>query len=169
MINNANLICIGKISKPHGVLGEVKVISYTQNPADIFSFDKLVDKEGNEYSLTKRGMSGEQFIGIISGIKNRTEVEKLSGTFLYVPREMLKKALNDEFYYEDLKSCTLVDSQNEEFGLVKDIHNFGAGDILEVNLKNGKIEYLPFNKDFILRVDLEKKIIVYNSEELGIK
>ena len=168
MINN-NLVCVGKILKSHGVKGELKLISYTSTPSDIFAFNKLKYSDEKEIKIKKVGTNKDIFIVSIEGITTRDMAEELSNTLLYVERESLKQAAENEYYFCDLKNCQVIDTDDNLYGTVTEIHNFGAGDILEVALEDNKKEYLPFADEFIIEVNIIKKYIVYNLAMVGLK
>ncbi|GIS05671.1 MAG: hypothetical protein CM15mP109_04270 [Candidatus Dadabacteria bacterium] len=45
-------------------------------------------------------------------------------------------------------------------GEIEAIYNFGAGDVIEIKLISGKIEMIPFTKDFVIDVKINSKLII---------
>jgi 16S rRNA processing protein RimM len=106
----------------------------------------------------------ENFIINLKEINNRTGAEGLKGQEIYIDKAQLKNLENEEWYHEDLIGLNVQTSSGNEFGKIQAIFNFGAGDILEIKLVNNKIEMIPFNKDFVLEIILNDKIIISDME-----
>ena len=63
--------------------------------------------------------------------------------------------MTDEFYYEDLRGLQIKIYGSQQKGFVREVYNFGCGDILEVSLDgNEGTSYIPFNKDNVSKIDL---------------
>ena len=97
------------------------------------------------------------FISQINDISDRNEAEKLRDFELFINRSDLEDLKENEFYINDLIGMT-IKAENEN-GLVKNLYNYGAGDVLEIEWENGKNEDIPFNDNYIKNVDLENKTI----------
>ena len=158
-----NLIGIARVTKPHGIKGDAKLISYTQNPEDIFNYPHLYDENLNKYLLKKRSATINYFIVSINGCNNRNYIEEIAGQQLYITHDMLAATQSDEYYHEDLKDLELFNQDKKPCGKIVDIQNFGAGDILEVKLTDAKdTNYLPFQDEFIIEINIEKGYLIYN-------
>jgi 16S rRNA processing protein RimM len=181
MTLNKNLICIGAITKAHGIVGDAKIISFAEKPEDIFKYPKLYDDKLNEYVLKKRSTIKEMFIvrlskaladsdpKLFTKLTMREEIEQLAGTQLYITKDMLSDITEGEYYYEDLKGLEVRDSENKPFGSIIEARNFGGGDLLEVmgpDLKDSI--YLPFSKEFIIEINLEEKYLLFDFIKAGI-
>lgn len=158
-------VCLGKIVGVHGIKGEFKVKSYTAVDRDIASYGELEDKTGElKFSLKVTGHSKDLLRIKIKGIDDRTKAETLLGTELYAPRGVLPELKTDEVYYEaDLVGLKVYDEQKNEVAKVIGFYNFGAGDILEIKLKTGRAEMLPFNKAYVPEINLEDGYIIVAS------
>lgn len=158
-------VCLGKIVGVHGIKGEFKVKSYTAVDHDIASYGDLEDKTGKlKFSLKVTGHSKDLLRIKIKGIDDRTTAETLIGTELYAPRGVLPELKTDEVYYEaDLVGLKVFDEQKNEVAKVIGFYNFGAGDILEIKLKTGRAEMLPFNKAYVPEINLEDGYIIVAS------
>lgn len=145
---------------PHGVQGQIRVRSSTENPASLFEYGNLTDKSGNKtFALTKRGQSKGDFIASIKDVDDRNAAEALKGTELYIDREMLPNDLaENEFYLNDLVDLN-VRQDNETLGTVIDVHDYGAGLFLEIKPTNGKSFMLPFKDEFVPIVDVDAGFI----------
>ena len=94
-------------------------------------------------------------VATLKGIATREEAERLNGVELYVAREKLPETSEDEYYHADLIGLAAVDAAGEPLGRVIAIHNFGAGDIIEIAPPNGATMLLPFTNAVVPTVDLE--------------
>ncbi len=150
----SRLVCVGEIAAPHGVKGGLRVRSFTEPPARLFSY-ALQDESGKLVSLMQRGADPrpELFIIEIAGVKSREGAEALRGTKLYTERSALPAPDAGEYYLSDLIGLRVRTEAGDDCGRIVAMHNFGAGDILEI--KSGKQSFmLPFNDDCVPQVDL---------------
>ena len=61
----------------------------------------------------------------------------------------------NEYYYKDLKGLQIKIDGSIQKGVVKDVFNFGSGDVLEVSLDDREATiYIPFDRDNVRRIDL---------------
>lgn len=166
----SNLINIGKITKPHGIRGHVKVISYTQNPEDIFNYNHIIDITNHEYTLKFLSkISVNQFICSFNNNNSRNLAEEVAGKDLYILKDQLPEVDESEIYHHDLIELNLFNEKNELVGKIIAVHNFGAGDIIEVALnESNKTIYLPFDQKYIIEINLDKKILIFNFSEANI-
>ncbi len=141
------LISVGVIAGAYHLKGLVKVNSFTSQPENICKlpcinsdrlaiFMKFVKKDKDKSIICK-----------IDGVEDRTAAEKLVGTKLYVERASLPEIDESEHYIEDLIGLSVIDHQGVEMGKVKALHNFGAGDIIEIEFPNKKTEIYSFSKE----------------------
>ena len=157
-------VCLGKIVGVHGIRGEVKVKSYTAVDKDIAAYGALTDKNEQAYDIKVTGHSKDLLRVKVKGIDDRTSAEALIGKELYAARGVLPELKNDEVYYEaDLVGLKVLDEQKNEVAKVIGFYNFGAGDILEIKLKSGQAEMLPFNKGYVPEINLEEGYIIVAS------
>jgi 16S rRNA processing protein RimM len=93
-------------------------------------------------------------VATLKGIANRNEAERLNGVELYVAREKLPATDDDEYYHADLIGLAAVTTAEEPLGRVVAIHNFGAGDIIEIAPASGPTLLLPFSNAVVPTVDI---------------
>ena len=164
-----NLICIAKITKPHGIRGQAKLMSYAEKPEDIFKYPCLYDDKLNEYILKLNVQNNNMFIVNFNNNKSRNLVEEIAGTKLYITREMMPKSEQDEYYHTDLEGLEVIDLEQKLHGHIKEIHNFGAGDLIEMKILDSKETiFLPFGQEFVSEVNLAKKYLVFDFSKAGI-
>lgn len=161
-------ICVGVITSVSGVKGYVKVRSFTESPDDLARFDRIFDENQNEYKINLISTKRDALIIGVEGIDNRNDAEKLRNTKLFIERSALPKVANDEYYHADLIGMEVVLSNGYKYGMVKNIVNFGAGDIIEIYSYDAeKLIYYPFTKQYVPHVDfVDSKIVLQPLEEI---
>ncbi len=157
------LVCLGQIGAAHGLRGEVRLHSFTADPAAIVGYGPLETEDGRIFEIETMRPAKDHFVAKISGIADRDAAERLKNTKLYVPRERLPEPEQpDEFYHADLIGLAVVNGAGQKRGTVVAVHNFGAGDLIEVMPQaGGKTELLPFDETHVPTVDIAAgKIVV---------
>ncbi len=164
----SKLVCVGQIVNVHGIKGGLKIKPFLTDPMDIALFDTLTDKEGKKtFKLKVQSQNKGIVLAYMVGIEDRTTAESLKGLELYVEREKMPKEDQGEFYYVDLIGLTVLKA-GKEFGTVESVENFGAGDIINVRLNNGKVFPFDFSDATFPVVDIENKVM-HIELPLGIK
>lgn len=149
-------ICMGVIVGVHGVRGVVRLKSFAEDEEDILSYGPLEDEAGKPFSLKKQGRAKGVLLARIDGVADRDAAEALKGTMLYVPRDALPAAAGNEFYHADLIGLRVERLDGSELGSVLAVHDFGAGDLIDVRLAgSAQTVMLPFNEATVPVVDLE--------------
>jgi 16S rRNA processing protein RimM len=149
-------VCLGQFGAAHGVRGEVRLYSFTADPPAIASYGALESEDGRVFEIEAMRPAKDHFVARISGIADRNAAELLKNVKLYVPRERLPEPDEpDEFYHADLVGLSVVDREGQKLGTVVAVHNFGAGDLIEMNPEGGgKTELLPFDELHVPVVDI---------------
>ncbi|NQU55990.1 MAG: 16S rRNA processing protein RimM [Rhodospirillales bacterium] len=153
--NSSELILVGAITGARGLKGDVRVKSFTADPKGISDYGDVFEENGQKsYSIKVLGQSKGQVFARLGGIDNRTAAEALKGTRLYVPKSAMPEPEEDEFYFSDLVglSADLVDGG--KLGRVKEVHDFGAGAILEVTGGELGVVMVPFSRATVPIVDV---------------
>jgi 16S rRNA processing protein RimM len=156
-------VCLGQIGAAHGVRGEVRLHSFTADPRAIASYGPLEAEDGRVFKIETLRPAKDHFVARLAGIRDRDAARALARTRLYVARERLPQTDEpDEFYHADLIGLNVVDPAGENLGTVVAIHNFGAGDLIEVQPgAGGDTELVPFDTVNVPAVDLAAgKIVV---------
>jgi 16S rRNA processing protein RimM len=157
------LILVGAITGARGLKGEVKIKSFTADPRGISSYGDVFEESGaKSYVIQIVGQSKGQVVAHLSGIDNRTMAEALQGTRLYVPKAVLPEPEEDEFYFSDLIGLRAELLNGEKLGFVKEVHDFGAGAILEVAGGNLGLVMVPFTRAAVPTVDTKAGRVVIN-------
>jgi 16S rRNA processing protein RimM len=148
-------ICIARIGAAHGVRGAVKLWTFTEDPFAVKAYGPLVTKDGERsFEVATAREAKGHLVATLKGIATREEAERLNGVELYIAREKLPATEQDEYYHADLIGLAAVTSANAPLGRVVAIHNFGAGDIIEIAPPQGATMLLPFTNAVVPTVDL---------------
>jgi 16S rRNA processing protein RimM len=149
-------ICLGQIGAAHGIRGEVRLRSFTAEPAAIAGYGPLETEDGRVFEIEALRPAKDHFVARLSGVADRNSAEQLASLKLYVPRERLPAPeADDEYYHADLIGLAVVDRAGQKLGTVVAIHNFGAGDLIEMLPEaGGKTELVPFDAATVPEVDL---------------
>src|SRR5258705_7642514 len=148
-------ICVARIGAAHGVRGAVKLWTFTEDPLAVKHYGPLMTKDGRQFEVTNVREAKGHLVATLKGIATREEAERLNGVELYVAREKLPATSEDEYYHADLIGFAAVNAAGEPLGRVIAIHNFGAGDIIEIAPPDGATMLLPFTHAVVPTVDLE--------------
>jgi 16S rRNA processing protein RimM len=149
-------VCLGQIGAAHGVRGEVRLHSFTSDPAAIAGYGPLETEDGRAVEIESLRPAKDHLVARLSGIRDRDAAEQLTNVKLYVPRDRLPEPLAaDEFYHADLIGLAVVDRAGQKLGTVVAIHNFGAGDLIEVRPAAGdSTELVPFDETHVPSIDI---------------
>jgi 16S rRNA processing protein RimM len=148
-------ICVARIGAAHGVRGAVKLWTFTQDPFAVKAYGPLTTKDGaREFEVTQAREAKDHLVATLKGVTTREEAERLNGLELYVARETLPATDADEYYHADLIGLAAMTTADAPLGRVVAIHNFGAGDIIEIAPPHGATMLLPFTNAVVPTVDL---------------
>ncbi len=149
-------ICVARIGAPHGVRGEVRRWSFTEDPGAVARYGPFTTEAGRVIDIEALRPAKECFVARLKGVSDRNAAEALRNVELFVPRTQLPvPAEEDEYYHADLIGLAAVDRTGAPLGTVIAVHNFGAGDLIELTLagQSGTV-MLPFNAAAVPGVDL---------------
>ena len=161
---------MGVVGRPHGVRGLVHVQSYTADPRDLARYAPLLDDRGGEWALTWR-MDGVAELRGADGtpLADRTAAQRLTNLRLYVERDRLPPAGEDEFYLSDLVGLRAEDPAGAELGRVLTVHDYGAGTSLEI-ARDGQPLLVPFTRACVPKVDVVAgRVVVVPPEEIVVQ
>jgi 16S rRNA processing protein RimM len=154
-------ICVARIGAAHGVRGAVKLWTFTEDPLAVTRYGPLATKDGaRRFEVTSAREAKGYLVATLKGVATREEAERLNGVELFVAREKLPVASENEYYHADLIGLAAVTASDEPLGRVVAIHNFGAGDIIEIAPPQGATMLLPFSNAVVPTVDLASGRVV---------
>lgn len=164
MTSEQDRVCIGAIAGARGLKGEVRIKSFTANPDDVAAYGPVSTDDGaTSYRINVTAHAKGLVIARLDGIADRDAAEALKGARLYVPKDVLPATGDGDYYHADLVGLRAETEDGEPLGTVKAVHNFGAGDILEIAGGGGEDKdglMVTFTADTVPVVDLEKGRIV---------
>ncbi|HXL99594.1 MAG TPA: ribosome maturation factor RimM [Rhizomicrobium sp.] len=156
---------LGVVIGAQGLKGEVKVKTFTAAPDNLGAYGALHDTEGRKYSVTAVRAAKDCAIVQFDGIRDRAAAERLKGVELFVARAALPAADADEFYHADLVGLHAEDTEGRSMGIVRAVHNFGAGDVIEIARPDGDEVFLPFTREVAREIDVAGQRIVIAAPE----
>jgi 16S rRNA processing protein RimM len=155
-------VCVAQIGAAHGLKGEARLWSFTQEPSDFAAYGALETEDGaRALEVATSRFAKDHFVVKFSGIDDRNAIEALRNVKLFVAREKLPQVEDDDtFYHADLVGLSAVTRDNSAVGEVTAVQNFGAGDILEIRRADGTILMLPFTEAAVPDIDIASGRIV---------
>jgi 16S rRNA processing protein RimM len=154
-------ICVARIGAAHGVRGEVRLWPFTEDPMAVTDYGQLSTRDGTrQFEVARARMAKDHLVAALKGVTTRDEAERLNGIELYIARDRLPAAEAGEYYHADLIGLRAVDAQGGAIGEVVAIHNFGAGDIIEVAPAQGPTLLLPFSDAVVPTIDITAGYLV---------
>ncbi|UNM95119.1 ribosome maturation factor RimM [Ignatzschineria rhizosphaerae] len=161
-------IIIGKVNGFHGVKGLIKVFSETRPREGILQYSRFfIQKNGAWQELeVEAGQKHSKHILLkFKGYDSRDAVEPLLGTELFIEREDMPEPSEDEVYWVDLYGLKVINHDGVELGVIDDIFETGANDVMAV--KKGKEEILiPYSLEYIImEINLEEGYIQVDWDE----
>jgi 16S rRNA processing protein RimM len=164
--NGTDLVKVARVKGAFGVKGEVRVISFTETPEDALSFGPLLGEDGIVVlSPEKHRAVKDGFAVTCNEVSTPEQADALRGTELYTAAENLPEPDEDEFYYSDLIGMQVKTVDGKNAGKVIAVHDFGAGDLLEIKPKEGGSFYHPFTKEATPKVDMKARRVIVKIEE----
>ena len=159
--SGSKLICVARIGAAHGVRGEVRLWTFTGDPLAVLHYGPLTTKDGSRaFEVAKAREAKDHLVATIKGVSDRNAAERLNGLELYVPRDRLPATDDDEYYHADLIGLAAETTAGVPLGRVLAIHNFGAGDIIEIAPPSGSTLMLPFTNAVVPTVDLPGGLVI---------
>jgi 16S rRNA processing protein RimM len=154
------MVCVAQIGAPHGVRGAFHLRCFTEAPENVAAYGTLHDERGRPlFDLKIVGPAKGGVIAAVLGVTDRNAAEAVRGQSLYVPRDCLPATDEDEYYHEDLVGLAACDQDGRALGKVVAVLNYGAGDILEIDLDDGRSELVPFTRAAVPAVDLAARTV----------
>lgn len=156
-------VCVGAIAGAHGVRGEVRIKAFTEEPLDVAAYGPLETEDGARlFEVSSARLQKDHVVARLDGIASRDAALELKGTRLYVPRERLPETADDEtWYHADLIGLAAMLPGGRPLGSVVAVQDFGAGDLLEIQLEGSRQTVLvPFTRERVPKVDMAGRCII---------
>ena len=136
-------VALAAVAGAHGIKGELRLKLFADSVASLKAHS-TVYVGGELRQIRELRDANKTAIARLDGITDRTAAEALRGTLIEVDRAALPALENGEYYHADLVGLPCVGPAGEALGIVAGIENFGAGDLIEVLLLNGRRSLIPF-------------------------
>jgi 16S rRNA processing protein RimM len=159
----ADRVCVARIGAAHGIRGEVKLWSFTQDPSAVANYGPLESEDGaRRFEIESLRAAKDHFVARLAGINDRDAAEALRNVELYVARARLPRIDDaDTFYYADLVGLSAVTPDGREIGTVSAVYNFGASDLIEIRpAGGGEPLMIAFTETSVPEIDIAAKTIV---------
>lgn len=157
-------VLVARIGAAHGIKGEVRVKAFTADPADIAAYGPLEAADGRRFEVARlrpaAGPATDMLVVRFKGVDDRNTAETLNGLDLSIPRERLPPPGDDEYYHADLVGLDAVTTAGEAIGTVIGVHNYGAGDLIEIAPRRGETILVPFTRAVVPEVDIPGRRVV---------
>jgi 16S rRNA processing protein RimM len=152
-MTSEKLVKVAAIIDAHGIKGEVKLRSFVENE-DLLTTDLLDSAGTKHFSLKITGSVKDSIIARIDGVSDRNAAEAIKGTELFLPESAFPELEEGELYHNQLIGLEVRAADNQKIGIITAIHNYGAGDIMEIAKASGDSEMLPFSEQFVGEVNI---------------
>jgi 16S rRNA processing protein RimM len=163
------MVVMAQIGRAHGLKGEVHAQSFTADPLALTDYGDLTDAKGRTFKISAMRAQGTGLVLRLAGVTTREAAEALNGVELLLPRDALPETEDDDdFYYTDLIGLNAVSTESEALGKILAVHNFGAGDMLEMRLNSGKSVFVPFTKAAVPTVSVKSGTVTIDPEAAGL-
>ena len=154
-------VCIAQIGAVHGVRGDVRIKLFSDDPASLTQYGPLANADGSRhFEIESARLSKTVYVCRIKGLRDRNEAETLNGVRLYVDRDALPDLEDEEFYHSDLIGLEARLEDGQVIGTIVGIHDFGAGDLLDIMPKKGKGLYVPFTREAVPEVKVSQGYVL---------
>ena len=169
-MNKSSKVLVARIGAPHGVRGEVKLWPFTEDPMAAVDYGPLETEDGaRQFEIASLRPGKDFLVARVAGVDDRNAAEMLRNIDLFVPRDRLPPIEDDETYYHaDLVGLSVVTAENAALGTVVALHNFGAGDVIEIRpADGGQTLMLPFTEAVVPEVDVKagRLVVVLPAEQ----
>jgi 16S rRNA processing protein RimM len=148
-------VLLAAVIGAQGLKGAVKAKIFTAAPEALMRYGALHDASGRRFEITaiRPGKTGEAVMSF-QGVDSREAAEALKGASLYIARAALPASAEEEFYHADLIGLEAQDGEGRVLGKVAAIHNFGAGDVIEIARPDGDNVLLAFTRETVPLIDV---------------
>lgn len=161
MAGRSRDVPLASVIGAQGLSGAVKVKAFTVSAESLGKYGVLHCKDGRTFTVTSvRAAKGNEAVLTFADVSDRSAAEALRGVELYVRRDALPVPAHEEYYHADLIGLRAEDAEGRALGTVHAIHNYGAGDVIEIARSDGDTVLLPFTRETVPQIEIAKERIV---------
>jgi 16S rRNA processing protein RimM len=158
----AGLVHVGKVAKPHGIRGEVKIYCLSGQPDNFADYPRLVliDEDGRQrhWAVKKCRSQGNFAVVVLDGVSDRNGAEELIGSEVWVADEYLAPLAADEFYWHDVMGAEVVDREGHTLGILTSLMATGGDELMVVRQDEDEV-LIPSRPEFIVEIGPERIIV----------
>lgn len=147
-------VVVGRITKAHGLRGEVAVQVFSDNPDRFADGAGVFLEDGRELRILASRWTGSRLLVVFDGIEDRTTAERLRGRSLVVPRSMLPDLPEGEYWPHQVIGCRVVTESGRSLGIVTDVIENPANDLWSAVDDEGAETLIPAIHDVVVEVDV---------------
>lgn len=157
---SAPTVVVGKITRAHGLRGEVVVLVFSDNPDRFEPGSTMFLEDGREVRVRASRPNGGRLLVSFDGIEDRTVAEGLRGLSLVVPRSMLPPLPEGEYWPHQLEGCSVVTESGRILGSIVDVIANPANDLWVAVDETGTEILVPAIREVVVRVDVEGRRVL---------
>lgn len=157
----------GKVTKTHGLKGEITIKLDVVNPADFKELRYvLIDQNGTlvPYFIESLKINGDKMFVQLQDVKKMEQAVGFIGRAVFLPNEMMPELDDNDFYYSEIKGYKLVDVKKGEVGTISDVLEYPTQAVIQI-MRDGKEILIPVHDDIIQKVDKKAKVLTVNAPE----
>lgn len=140
-------VTLAAVAGAHGVAGEVRLKLFGEGVESLKIYKTFNDGALTLSKVRDDGKGGA--VARFAEIADRTAAENLRGTVLTVTRDAMPPLGDGEYYHADLIGLSAESPSGEALGTIVAVENYGAGDVLDIELVSGKRAMVPMNADAV--------------------
>jgi 16S rRNA processing protein RimM len=153
-------VVVGKVTRAHGLKGEVSVEVRSDNPDRFVAGGPLLLEDGRSLVIARTHQHGKRLLLTFVGIEDRTGAQALAGRLLMVPEAWLPDLPEGEYWPHQLEGCSVTTESGRELGVVVDVIANPANDLWVAQDEDGKETLIPAIRDVVAEVSPEAKRIL---------
>ncbi len=158
-----DLVIMGRVVAPYGVLGWLKIHPDTQQFEGLLEYKTWwvgKDNDWRELAAMNAKVHNDVLVVKLQGIDDRDAAVACKGKQIAVPRALLPKLENDEYYWSDLIGLNVKNLQEIDFGKIIDVFATGANDVIAAKSESGQERLMPYIDGVIIKVDMAAKTML---------
>ena len=171
LVDLSLFLLIAKIGKTRGLKGEFFLRSFVENPENLFSFKKfyaLSPSTMEEVHFEYMKQSNSNIIAKLKFFNDVDEVKSFGQKDIYILKSELPELSSNEAYWFELEGMEIINLEGQHLGLVHEVSNFGANDVLVVQPAKKQLKniLIPFIKNrVIISIEKSKNSILVDWQE----
>ena len=153
-------VVVGKVTKAHGLHGEVVVLAFSDNPNRFSPGSSLFFEDGREIRVRASRPNGGRLLVTFEGVADRNSAEALRGITLVVPRSSLPELPDGEYWPHQLEGCEVVTESGRTLGAIVDVIANPANDLWVAMDGAGTETLVPAIREVVVEVDVEARRVL---------